>query len=48
MMTRRQILCAAAAGAAIFARVPNMLAATYDLIISIATVIGGKPVPARA
>src|SRR5437879_3558859 len=33
MMTRRQTLCAAAAGAAIFARIPNLLAATYDLII---------------
>jgi dihydroorotase len=32
-MNRRQFVCAAAAGAAIFARVPNVLAATYDLII---------------
>ena len=31
MMNRRQLLCTA--GAAIFARVPNVLAATYDLII---------------
>ena len=33
MMNRRQILCAAAAGAAIVARVPNVRAATYDLVI---------------
>jgi dihydroorotase len=33
MMNRRQFVCAAAAGAAMFARVPNVLAATYDLII---------------
>jgi dihydroorotase len=33
MMNRRQFVSAAAAGAAIFARVPNVLAATYDLII---------------
>ena len=33
MMNRRQILCAAAAGAAIVARVPNVRAATYDLLI---------------
>ena len=33
MMNRRQILCAAAAGAAIIARVPNVRAATYDLLI---------------
>jgi hypothetical protein len=32
-MTRRQIFCATAAGAAIFARIPDVLAATYDLII---------------
>jgi dihydroorotase len=32
-MNRRQFVSAAAAGAAIFARVPNVLAATYDLII---------------
>jgi hypothetical protein len=33
MMTRRQIFCAAAAGAAMFARVPSVLAAPCDLII---------------
>jgi dihydroorotase len=33
MMNRRQFVSAAAAGAAILARVPNVLAATYDLII---------------
>jgi dihydroorotase len=33
MMNRRQFVGAATAGAAIFARVPNVLAATYDLII---------------
>src|ERR1700726_4986837 len=33
MMNRREFVCAAAAGAAMFARVPNVLAATYDLII---------------
>jgi dihydroorotase len=33
MMNRRQILCAATAGAAIFARVPNVRAATFDLLI---------------
>jgi dihydroorotase len=32
-MNRRQFVCAAAAGAALFARVPNVLGATYDLII---------------
>jgi dihydroorotase len=32
-MNRRQFVSAAAAGAAMFARVPNVLAATYDLII---------------
>ena len=32
-MNRRQFVSAAAAGAAIFARVPNVLAAAYDLII---------------
>jgi len=32
-MNRRQFVSAAAAGAAIFARVPKVLAATYDLII---------------
>jgi dihydroorotase len=33
MMNRRQFVSAAAAGAALFARVPRVLAATYDLII---------------
>jgi dihydroorotase len=33
MMNRRQFICAAAAGAALLARVPQALAATYDLII---------------
>src|ERR1700676_4470791 len=33
IMNRPQFVCAAAAGAAIFARVPNVLAATYDLVI---------------
>src|SRR5216683_2411271 len=33
MMNRRQILCAAAAGAAIFPRIPNVQAATYDVVI---------------
>src|SRR6266702_3009681 len=33
MMNRRQILCAAAAGAAIIARISNVQAATYDLLI---------------
>jgi dihydroorotase len=33
MMNRRQFVCAAAAGAALLARVPQALAATYDLII---------------
>src|ERR1700724_607580 len=33
MMNRRQFVSAAAAGAAIFARVPKVLAASYDLII---------------
>src|ERR1700674_3300953 len=33
MMNRRQFVCAAAAGAAMFARVCNVSAATYDLII---------------
>jgi dihydroorotase len=33
MMNRRQFVSAAAAGAAILARVPNVLAAAYDLII---------------
>jgi hypothetical protein len=30
MMNRRQILCAAAAGAAVATRIPNVQAATYD------------------
>src|ERR1700680_4973304 len=33
MMNRRQFVSAAAAGAAMFARVPNARAATYDLIV---------------
>ena len=33
MINRRQILRAAAAGAAMFARLPNARAATYDLLI---------------
>src|SRR5438552_1524576 len=33
MMNRRQLLCAAAAGAAVFARMPSVRAATYDLLI---------------
>src|SRR5262245_55939937 len=33
MMNRRQLCCAVAAGAAMFARVPNVLAQAYDLII---------------
>jgi len=33
MMNRRQLLRAGAAGAALLARVPNALAATYDLVI---------------
>src|SRR5690348_12978075 len=33
MINRRQILCAAAAGAAVAARVPNVQAATYDLLV---------------
>src|ERR1700704_6379093 len=33
MMNRREILSAAAAGAAIFARIPKVRAATYDLLI---------------
>jgi dihydroorotase len=32
-MNRRQMLCAAAAGAAILARIPEVWAATYDLLI---------------
>src|SRR6266436_7811090 len=34
MVTRRRFLSAAAAGAAMFARVPNVLAATYDLVVT--------------
>ena len=33
MINRRQFVCAGAAGAALFARLPKALAATYDLII---------------
>src|SRR6266404_2800760 len=33
MVTRRRFLSAAAAGAAMFVRIPNVLAATYDLVI---------------
>jgi dihydroorotase len=33
MMTRRRFFCAAAASAAMFARIPNVLAATYDLVV---------------
>jgi dihydroorotase len=33
MITRRRFFCAAAAGAAMFARIPNVLAATYDLVV---------------
>jgi dihydroorotase len=33
MVTRRRFLCAAAAGAAMFARVPSVLAATFDLVV---------------
>jgi dihydroorotase len=33
MMNRRHFVCAGAAGAALFARVPKALAATYDLVI---------------
>jgi dihydroorotase len=33
MFTRRRFVCAAAAGAAMLARIPNVLAATYDLVI---------------
>jgi dihydroorotase len=33
MMNRRELVCSCAAGAALFARVPKALAATYDLII---------------
>ena len=32
-MNRRRFLCAAAASATMLARIPNVLAATYDLII---------------
>ena len=33
MITRRRFVCAAAASAAMFAPVPNVLAATYDLVV---------------
>jgi len=33
MLTRRRFFCAAAAGAAMFARIPRVFAATYDLLI---------------
>ena len=33
MVTRRRFLSAAAAGAAMFARIPDVLAATYDLVV---------------
>jgi dihydroorotase len=33
MINRRQMLCAAAAGAAVAVRIPNVQAATYDLLI---------------
>jgi dihydroorotase len=33
MLTRRQLMSAAAAGAAVLARTPNVFAATYDLVI---------------
>src|SRR5712671_6665926 len=33
MVTRRRFLSAAAAGAAMFVRIPNVLAATYDLVV---------------
>ena len=33
MINRRHILCAAAAGAALLARIPNARAAAYDLVI---------------
>src|ERR1700674_3397962 len=39
MMTRRDFLVATAAGAAMFARIPNALAAKYDLIIKDGRVI---------
>src|SRR5258708_13595044 len=39
MMDRRQLFCAAAAGAAILGRVRSSLAATYDLIIRSGRVI---------
>ena len=32
-MTRRQFLCASAAGVAILSRIPSLRAATYDLVI---------------
>ncbi len=33
MVTRRRFLCAAAAGAAVLSRMPNVHAATYDLVV---------------
>lgn len=33
MLTRRQFVCAAAAGAAMLARMPNLFSATYDLVV---------------
>ena len=39
MINRRQFVCAGAAGAALFARLPKALAATYDLIIKSGRVI---------
>src|SRR5215471_4656765 len=33
MITRRRFFCAAAAGAAMIARIPKVLAATYDLVV---------------
>ncbi len=33
MTTRREFLCAVAAGAAMITRMPSALAATYDLVI---------------
>src|SRR5258708_3667209 len=33
MVTRRRFLSAAAAGAAMFVRIPNVLAATYDMVV---------------
>jgi len=39
MMNRRQILCSAAASAAMFTCIPNARAATYDLLIKVGRVI---------